>query len=54
MLNVIDARSKLEMSLRNNTAMTPVSQVLNESCLKKKNDSKCNAGGFYSLCVLTG
>lgn len=49
MLNMMNSRSELEMSLRNNTAMTPVSQVLHKSCLKekkKKKDSKHNAGVF--------
>lgn len=44
-----DSRSKLEMSLRNNTAMIPVSQVLSESCSREKKDSKRNAGVFFSL-----
>lgn len=47
------SRSKLEVSLRNNTAVTPGSQVLNKSCWKGKKNSKPNAGCFpHFVCWL--
>lgn len=51
MLNMMNSRSELEMSLRNNTAMTPVSQVLHESCFKGKKKKIANIMLVFFLTV---
>lgn len=44
------SRSKLEVSIRNNTAVTPDTQVLNESCWKEKKKPQ-KPVVFLTLCV---